>query len=88
MQFIFRNEPGDIYLAAVSKFILNAYDFGDAAAPNASPPPPLINGDGDTASSARERSNSSATPHNLPYLSELPYSFVWWIAHICRSRYV
>ena len=57
-----------MYLAAVSKFILNAYDFGDATAPEAPPAP--INGDGDSATVARERSNSVAPPHNQPYLSE------------------
>ena len=73
MKFIFRNEPGDIYLAAVSKFILNAYEFGDATAPESSLPSPAesapINGEAVTASQSRERSNSSAGPHNLPYLS-------------------
>ena len=68
-QFIFRNEPGDIYLAAVSKFILNAYEFGDATAPE--PVEPVdINGSAETASAARERSNSVAGPHNQPYLSK------------------
>ena len=75
-QFIFRNEPGDVYLAAVSKFILNAYEFGDATAPEASRRTPEeaapIDGDFETASNARERSNSTAGPHNLPYLSEHP----------------
>jgi hypothetical protein len=61
----------------VSKFILNAYEFGDATAPeeyraaqseaNLIP----INGGEQTASHVRDRSNSYATPHNLPYLSKL-----------------
>lgn len=69
--FIFRNEPGDTYLAAVSKFILNAYEFGDATAPDSghsSPAEPIF-ADGDSATQARIRSNSVATPHNTPYLS-------------------
>ena len=71
MQFVFRNEPGDIYLAAVSKFILNAYEFGDATAPESSAvPQPAIDADGESASHARERSDSTAGPHNLPYLSK------------------
>ena len=74
LQFIFRNEPGDVYLAAVSRFILNAYEFGDATAPQSSLPSPsesqVFNGENHTASHARERSNSVAGPHNLPYLSE------------------
>ncbi|CAK9780962.1 TBC-domain-containing protein [Cutaneotrichosporon oleaginosum] len=69
--FIFRNEPGDIYLAAVSRFILNAYEFGDATAPESSLPPlqDEVNGEAQTATQSRERSDSAAGPHNLPYLS-------------------
>lgn len=78
--FIFRNEPGDIYLAAVSKFILNAYEFGDATAPESSLPSPAesapINGEAVTASQSRERSNSSAGPHNLPYLNLATFRMV------------
>lgn len=77
--FIFRNEPGDIYLAAVSRFILNAYEFGDATAPEGSVPaladdPP--NGENETATENRERSNSTAGPHNLPYLSLATFRMV------------
>ncbi|WWC86831.1 uncharacterized protein L201_001710 [Kwoniella dendrophila CBS 6074] len=75
--FIFRNEPGDIYLAAVSKFILNAYEFGDATAPEGSVDEKApIDGDKETASGARERSNSSAGPHNLPYLNLATFRMV------------
>nr|XP_018265399.1 GTPase activating protein [Kwoniella dejecticola CBS 10117]OBR87557.1 GTPase activating protein [Kwoniella dejecticola CBS 10117] len=75
--FIFRNEPGDIYLAAVSKFILNAYEFGDATAPEGSVDEKVpINGDSETASGARERSDSSAGPHNLPYLNLATFRMV------------
>jgi len=78
--FIFRNEPGDIYLAAVSKFILNAYEFGDATAPESSVASssdslPII-ADADTATHARERSNSAASPHNLPYLNLATFRMV------------
>jgi hypothetical protein len=34
-QFIFRNEPGDAYLGAVSRFMTNAFEFGDALLPAA-----------------------------------------------------
>ncbi|KAK6903668.1 hypothetical protein I203_107173 [Kwoniella mangroviensis CBS 8507] len=75
--FIFRNEPGDIYLAAVSKFILNAYEFGDATAPEGSVDEKIpIHGDKETASGARERSDSSAGPHNLPYLNLATFRMV------------
>ncbi|WVR04682.1 hypothetical protein IAU60_001693 [Kwoniella sp. DSM 27419] len=75
--FIFRNEPGDVYLAAVSKFILNAYEFGDATAPEGSvDEKEPINGDNETASGARERSNSTAGPHNLPYLNLATFRMV------------
>ncbi|ORY31029.1 rab-GTPase-TBC domain-domain-containing protein [Naematelia encephala] len=78
--FIFRNEPGDVYLAAVSKFILNAYEFGDATAPQSSVPSPEdrvpINGEGETASESRHRSNSTAGPHNLPYLNLATFRMV------------
>jgi hypothetical protein len=47
---------------------MNAYEFGDATAPD-SPAPTPISADGDSATTARERSNSVATPHNTPYLS-------------------
>ncbi|KAL0255888.1 hypothetical protein I308_100699 [Cryptococcus tetragattii IND107] len=78
--FIFRNEPGDIYLASVSKFILNAFEFGDATAPEGSVTSPqdreTLNGDKETASSARERSDSTAGPHNLPYLNLATFRMV------------
>ncbi|KAL7420012.1 hypothetical protein Q5752_004976 [Cryptotrichosporon argae] len=77
--FIFRNEPGDIYLAAVSRFILNAYDFGDATAPETSLPGPEsepVNGSDSTAAQNRERSASVAGPHNLPYLSLATFRMV------------
>lgn len=75
--FIFRNEPGDIYLAAVSRFILNAYEFGDATAPETSLPQADASGDGEqSASESRERSNSQLGPHNLPYLSLATFRMV------------
>ena len=33
MQFIFRNEVGDAYLGAVSRFMSNAFEYGDALLP-------------------------------------------------------
>ncbi|CAE6428102.1 unnamed protein product [Rhizoctonia solani] len=32
--FIFRNEPGDAYLGAVSRFMTNSFEFGDALLPS------------------------------------------------------
>jgi hypothetical protein len=75
-QFIFRNEPGDAYLAAVSKFILNAFDFGDATAPEESlqpeevPPEETVPPDEKSATENRKRAESVSSPHNAPYLSE------------------
>lgn len=76
--FIFRNEPGDSYLAAVSRFILNAYEFGDATAPETSLPEETTPVDADeaTASEARQRANSLQGPHNLPYLSLATFRMV------------
>ena len=83
MQFIFRNEPGDAYLAAVSKFILNAFDFGDATAPEeslqpddatASLAPPTA--DQGNATETRKRAESISTPHNAPYLSMCPSRYL------------
>ncbi|GFZ47757.1 GTPase-activating protein GYP2 [Saitozyma sp. JCM 24511] len=78
--FIFRNEPGDIYLAAVSKFILNAYEFGDATAPEeykkATEDLVPIDGGEESASHVRERSNSSATANNMPYLNLATFRMV------------
>lgn len=48
-----------MYLAAVSKFILNAYEFGDATAPL----PDGVDGEDEAAISA-------ARGNNTPYLSE------------------
>lgn len=76
IQFIFRNEPGDAYLAAVSKFILNAFDFGDATAPESSlqpdeaPPEETVSPDEKSATENRKRAESVSTPHNAPYLSK------------------
>lgn len=46
VQFIFRHEIGDAYLGAVSRFMSNAFEYGDAllprpegADPNSEPPP-------------------------------------------------
>jgi hypothetical protein len=59
----------------VSKFILNAYDFGDATAPESSlapaAPPANVGDDELPATQNRERASSLSGPHNAPYLSEL-----------------
>ncbi|GHJ83929.1 hypothetical protein NliqN6_0331 [Naganishia liquefaciens] len=80
--FIFRNEPGDAYLAAVSKFILNAFDFGDATAPESSlqpdevPPKDTASSDEKNATENRKRAESVSTPHNAPYLNLATFRMV------------
>ncbi|KAJ9103840.1 hypothetical protein QFC21_002302 [Naganishia friedmannii] len=80
--FIFRNELGDAYLAAVSKFILNAFDFGDATAPEESLQPqeiPLeetVPLDEKTATETRRRAESVSSPHNAPYLNLATFRMV------------
>lgn len=37
-QFIFRFEVGDAYLGAVSRFMTNAFEYGDALLPQSEPP--------------------------------------------------
>lgn len=73
-QFIFRNEPGDAYLASVSKFILNAFDFADAVSPEPEPEKvaDLLGAHDDElpATQNRERAASLSGPNNTPYLSE------------------
>ncbi|KAJ9094355.1 hypothetical protein QFC19_007963 [Naganishia cerealis] len=81
-RFIFRNEPGDAYLAAVSKFILNAFDFGDATAPEESLQPkemPLdepVALDEKSATETRKRAESVSSPHNAPYLNLATFRMV------------
>lgn len=90
--FIFRNEPGDAFLAAVSKFILNAYEFGDATSPDATPAPAAspdeteeklvsIESEGASADTAVGRSRASSTVstpghHSRPYLSLATFRMV------------
>ncbi|KAH8089610.1 putative GTPase-activating protein [Filobasidium floriforme] len=80
--FIFRNEPGDAYLAAVSKFILNAFDFGDATAPEESLQPDHADeevptaGDDHNATQNRKRAESVSSPHNAPYLNLATFRMV------------
>lgn len=89
--FIFRNEPGDAFLAAVSKFILNAYEFGDATSPDATPAPTTASPDDQedlvsiespkngSAAVGRSRASSTvSTPghHSRPYLSLATFRMV------------
>lgn len=81
--FVFRNEPGDAFLAAVSKFILNAYEFGDENSPMVPAQPSegegtLIPVESIKEAATRPRSDSSATPghHSSPYLSLATFRMV------------
>ncbi|KAJ9120087.1 hypothetical protein QFC22_002985 [Naganishia vaughanmartiniae] len=80
--FIFRNEPGDAYLAAVSKFILNAFDFGDATAPEESLQPQeipleeIVPLDEKSATETRRRAETVSSPHNAPYLNLATFRMV------------
>lgn len=59
----------------MSKFILNAFDFGDATAPEESlqpedaPPVESVPPDEKSATENRKRAESVSSPHNAPYLS-------------------
>lgn len=55
-QFIFRYEVGDAYLGAVSRFMTNAFEYGDAL---------LAQPDGD----GRENPESPQISNNQPYLN-------------------
>ncbi|CED83364.1 GTPase-activating protein VRP [Phaffia rhodozyma] len=84
--FVFRNEPGDVFLAAVSKFILNAYEFGDATSPDhpetrrSTAVEQLIDSESSESDQVlgRSRSSSVSTPghHSLPYLSLATFRMV------------
>jgi hypothetical protein len=86
--FIFRNEPGDAFLAAVSKFILNAYEFGDATSPDATPAATAspdarddlvsIESKGAAAVGRSRASSTVSTPghHSRPYLSLATFRMV------------
>lgn len=76
--FIFRNEPGDAYLASISKFILNAFDFADAVGPDSAPERNLIEGIDDQlpATETRARAASLSGPNNTPYLNLATFRMV------------
>lgn len=58
LQFIFRYEIGDAYLGAVSRFMTNAFEYGDALLPQP---------EGDEKSDGE--STSSHAGSNTPYLN-------------------
>jgi len=41
MKFIFRHEVGDAYLGAISRFMSNAFEYGDALLPETTSGGPL-----------------------------------------------
>ena len=54
-QFIFRYEVGDAYLGAISRFMTNAFEYGDALLPR------------EQGEDGEEKSPD--LPNNLPYLN-------------------
>lgn len=65
-QFIFRSEIGDAYLGTVSRFMTNAFEYGDALLPDElkAPPPPS------SEVSANTPSTASSVASNQPYLNK------------------
>ncbi len=59
LQFIFRYEVGDAYLGAVSRFMTNAFEYGDALLPQ-------NNQDGDAAA---DTTSPVPIASNQPYLN-------------------
>lgn len=95
-QFIFRYELGDAYLGAVSRFMSNAFEYGDALLPQAAEgehPHGNENkdgdGDGEGELTPRQRIES-----NQPYLNLATYVFPFYppktltYSLLCRFRMV
>ncbi|KAH8832891.1 rab-GTPase-TBC domain-containing protein [Flagelloscypha sp. PMI_526] len=64
--FIFRYEVGDAYLGAVSRFMTNAFEYGDALLPD--PPEKSVNADGEP--------QTPSVPPNQPYLNLATFRMV------------
>jgi hypothetical protein len=62
-QFIFRFEIGDAYLGAVSRFMANAFEYGDALLPQPPPDSPEI------STSNADEPTSPQIGSNQPYLN-------------------
>jgi hypothetical protein len=60
IQFIFRYEVGDAYLGAVSRFMTNAFEYGDALLPQP---------EGNTESTNTEPASPPPIASNQPYLN-------------------
>ncbi|KAK7031705.1 rab-GTPase-TBC domain-containing protein [Favolaschia claudopus] len=65
--FIFRYEVGDAYLGAVSRFMTNAFEYGDALQPPSDEPPQTNEQGGETPPSL---------PTNQPYLNLATFRMV------------
>ncbi|KAJ6580842.1 rab-GTPase-TBC domain-containing protein [Mycena capillaripes] len=65
--FIFRYEVGDAYLGAVSRFMTNAFEYGDALLPQSEEPPETNEQGGETPPSV---------PTNQPYLNLATFRMV------------
>jgi len=70
LQFIFRSEVGDAYLGSVSRFMSNAFEYGDAALEQ---PPPSPTPSSDEPVSANTEPTPSTIPSNQPYLNIATY---------------
>jgi hypothetical protein len=84
LQFIFRNEPGDQYLAAVSRLMQNAFEYADeqpapvpheAASETSESTESLIDADDSSKASSR-RSTITDRPATLPFLSLASFRMV------------
>ena len=68
-QFIFRHEIGDAYLGAVSRFMTNAFEYGDTLLPQ-------------ETNSETGKTEPQQIGHNQPYLNLATYGLVQWIRMI------
>jgi len=67
LQFIFRYEVGDAYLGAVSRFMTNAFEYGDALLPQSEPE--VHSKDGATGEEEQPPLTPSTIENNQPYLN-------------------
>ena len=63
MQFIFRYEIGDAYLGAVSRFMTNAFEYGDTLVPPSEKSSSLEGGD------EIDKQSAPKVEPNMPYLN-------------------
>ncbi|KIM22819.1 hypothetical protein M408DRAFT_277951 [Serendipita vermifera MAFF 305830] len=71
--FIFRAEVGDAYLGTVSRFMTNAFEYGDALQPENGQPAPVTP---QTEVSANSPSANPEVASNQPYLNKATFRMV------------